>query len=233
MPIDSTRHAFNKSTFDRAKSQVNWSLEFVFHLSKGEQPIERRFNTKSSLFSSRDSLREILTKFYAKQKSELASINTKFGEIFPNQQYDEIQVLYQFFDFQQRKKYFIKFDMSKALEENLRNQSIVEYPTLYIVKTSDLGDFEIQQQPLYNTEPTKPSSQDKQQSGAPEDEDEHFYDDDIIQEGDSVQTLNPNVQQQEHEEEEDEEDDELEDEPPEEISNKKFKNDSNEWVSQL
>ena len=57
---------------------------------------------------------------------------------------ESIHVLQQIDDFERKKKYFLKLDLNDTLEAVLRNKTIIEYPTFFIVKPCDLKEYSIQ-----------------------------------------------------------------------------------------
>ncbi len=151
MPYQSTRHLYNKTRFNRAANTVSWSLELAFHLKTNEL---FRFNTKSQLYASNQKLNSILIQFYKDFKSDLFE-NTRAKEIkyrnlyetfyksFENENFGEINVLFEITDMNLKKKFFIKFDLEQNLETLLSCRSFIEYPTLFIVKTNDLDKYDI------------------------------------------------------------------------------------------
>jgi hypothetical protein len=127
MPYQSTRHLYNKTLFNRAANTVSWSLEMVFHLNTKEL---FRFNTKSKLYSSHQPLRSILIKFYKDFKSELfentrakeikyRNLYEKFDKFFDQENFDDINVLFQIINMNLKQKYYVKFDLEQNLETSL------------------------------------------------------------------------------------------------------------------
>jgi hypothetical protein len=47
-------------------------------------------------------------------------------------------------DFDLKKKYYLKLDVDKKMEECLANRTLIEYPTFYLVKTSNLSEYPIE-----------------------------------------------------------------------------------------
>jgi hypothetical protein len=151
MPHQSTRHLYNKTRFNRAAHTVSWSLEIVFHLNTNEL---FRFNTKSQLYPSNQTLKSILNQFYNDFKAELFE-NTRAKEIkyrhlyetfdksFNKKNYDDINVLFEIIDMNMKQKYYVKFNLEHNLENLLIQKSFIEYPTLFIVKTNDLDKYEL------------------------------------------------------------------------------------------
>jgi hypothetical protein len=56
---------------------------------------------------------------------------------------NELSLLYEVVDVEMRKRYFLRLDLEKSLEENLMNKTIIEYPSLYVVRNEDLGWFKV------------------------------------------------------------------------------------------
>lgn len=166
MPMQATRHQANKSRFNRASKVVSWSIEFIFHLNNSPTTNLIKLNTKKNLFSSKDTLHNTLIKFYEKYKLDLfeapslksrtdssldssqastIALYTDFNAVFESEDFSDLNVLLPITDFESKKKYFIKLDLNDKLEDALRNKTLLEYPTLYIVRTKDLGGYTIQQ----------------------------------------------------------------------------------------
>lgn len=78
------------------------------------------------------------------QASTIA-LYTDFNAVFESEDFSDLNVLLPITDFESKKKYFIKLDLNDKLEDALRNKTLLEYPTLYIVRTKDLGGYTIQQ----------------------------------------------------------------------------------------
>ena len=156
MPAQSTRHVNNKTRFNRTTSAISWSLEFAFHLdqSKVESSLKShlfRFHTKSCLFASSETIREVLAQMYAKFKgalfenisendSSVCLIKT-FAGLFKEQNFADVHVLFEMSNFTLKKKYFVRFGLDQKLDECLRNKSLIEYPTLYLVTANDLDKY--------------------------------------------------------------------------------------------
>lgn len=165
MPMQATRHMANKTRFNRASKVVSWSIEFIFHLNNCPSTNLIKLNTKKNLFSSKDSLHNTLVKFYEKYKSDLfempsnrirsntsldssqastIALYTEFNSIFESGDFNNLNVLLPVTDFELKKKYFIKMNLNENLENLLRNKTLLEYPTLYIVKSQNLKSYNIE-----------------------------------------------------------------------------------------
>jgi len=170
MPTQSSRHANNKTRFNRSTNAISWSLEFVFHLdqTKIESTLKSslfRFHSKASLFASSETLKSILTQMHSRFKDVLfeniyksssdddASVNDDtqsicliktFASILKEENFTDLHVLFEVVDFYLKKKYFIKLDLNAKLDECLRNKTLIEYPTLYLVTTSNLSKYLIE-----------------------------------------------------------------------------------------
>lgn len=160
MPPQSTRHVNNKTRFNRVKNMVSWSIEFIFHLTKGQDKYFR-LDTKKILFSSKETLKNCLKFFYEKfqmdlfdstalkyekNKDKTTKINIlieDFKDIFENQTFDKLNILFEIKDFKEQKRYYVKFDLDKTLDECLKNQTLIEYPSLFLVKNENLADYKI------------------------------------------------------------------------------------------
>lgn len=182
MPMHATRHLANKTRFNRASKIVSWSFELIFHLSNKQTTSNShliKLHTKKNLFSSKETLRNILTKFYEKYNSELfeiptqkkkfdtsmdssqasmVALYTEFNTIFQSEDFSDLNLLFQVIDYNSKRKYFVRFDLNQKLEDVLRNKTILEYPTFYIVKTADLGDYSIESDILIETITTENDS---------------------------------------------------------------------------
>ncbi len=156
MPIHATRHQANKTRFNRSSKIVSWSLELIFHSSAANLI---KLNTKKNLFSSKDTLRGTLTKFYEKYKNELFDVSvqrsneasnialyTEFNKEFESGNFDDLNVLFQVVDFEKKFKYYVKLDLDSRLEDALMNRMILEYPTLYIVRNSKMSEYRMASQ---------------------------------------------------------------------------------------
>ena len=159
MPVQSTRHQANKTRFNRAIKMVSWSLELIFHLdslSDSKSSNLLKFNTRTTLFSSNETLRNGLIKFYQKYKTDLfeqsdrsakstspVSLYTSFNAIFQEEKLENLNILFQVNDFSQKRKFFVKFDLDKNLGEILEKRTIIEYPTFYVVKKENLGEYDL------------------------------------------------------------------------------------------
>ena len=181
--MQATRHLANKTRFNRASKIVSWSFEFIFHLSNrpttGSSHL-LKLSTKKNLFSSKETLRNTLTRFYDKYKSELfevpsaqlkkkfdtsmenssqasiIALYTEFNSFFQSQDFSDLNLLFEVADYESRRKYFIKFDdLEQKLEEALRSKTILEYPTFYVVKTADLSSYHIASSPSLEAIRTK------------------------------------------------------------------------------
>lgn len=154
MPAQSTRHLNNKTKFTRITRMVSWPLEFIFHENDSKNSI--KIHTKNVLFSSQEPLRNVLFTFYDKYKEELfnscsvkctlveknpMSLYASFGSFFENRNFDGLYVLFRIDDLEKKQKYFMKFNLDENLEILLRDKTIIEYPTLYVVKKDNLKDF--------------------------------------------------------------------------------------------
>jgi hypothetical protein len=168
MPTQSSRHANNKTRFNRSTNAISWSLEFVFHLdqTKIESTLKSslfRFHSKASLFASSETLKCILMQMYSRFKDALfeniykgsddavSNDDTQsicliktFSSILKEENFTDLHVLFDVIDFYLKKKYFIKLDLNAKLDECLRNKTLIEYPTLYLVTTSNLNKYLIQ-----------------------------------------------------------------------------------------
>jgi hypothetical protein len=160
MPVQSTRRQCNKTRFNRAAGCVSWSVEFVFHLDQSlvGKKLEKtlfRLNTKAVLFSSKDTMRTILAQLNEKFKSALflssetgesSALVRTFGSVFKNESFEQdLNVLFEIKDYERKKRFFVGFEMDKSFEECLSNKTVIEYPTLYLVTKSCLGEYVIRE----------------------------------------------------------------------------------------
>ena len=158
MPVQSTRHQCNKTRFNRAAGCVSWSVEFVFHLDQSlvSKKLEKtlfRLNTKTVLFSSKDTIRTILAQLNEKFKSSLfleldesSALVKTFGGVFKNESFEQdLNVLFEIKDYEKKKRFFVGFEMDKSFEECLRNKTVIEYPTLYLVTKRCLGEYVVKE----------------------------------------------------------------------------------------
>ena len=169
MPPQSTRHLNNKTRFNRLKNMVSWSIEFIFHLTKLEDKYFR-FDTKKVLFSSKETLRSCLRYFYAKFQMDLFDLtslkyeknqlkvkmhnlfNEDFKDIFENESFDKLSVLFEIKDFTEHKRFYLKFDLDQTLGDCLKNKTLIEYPSIFLVKSENLCEYEIIEQKKYINE---------------------------------------------------------------------------------
>jgi hypothetical protein len=179
MPAQSTRHLNNRTRFNRHSSMVSWSLEFVFHLDgSGNQRELFKFDTKAYIFSAKESVKSVVLQFYRKFKPTLFErerltkkseflLCTQYGDLLEKETAldDQLDVLYEVLDYKKSKRYFIKFNTQQSLEENLRNKTIIEYPTLHVIRSENLKDY------LVRTE-----EEEKEEEGEKEEEEEDDQD---------------------------------------------------------
>ncbi|RMZ94757.1 box C D snoRNA 1 isoform X2 [Brachionus plicatilis] len=169
MPPQSTRHVNNKTRFNRARNMVSWSLEFVFHLSKLDEKYFR-FDTKKVLFSSKETLESCLKYFYEKFQMNLFDLSAlkyeknevkankinllieQYRDIFQNQDFDKLNVLFEIKDLKEQKIFYLKFNLNQTLEDCLENQTLIEYPSFFLVKKENLADYEIIEQKKQNSQ---------------------------------------------------------------------------------
>lgn len=165
MPMQATRHLANKTRFNRASKVVSWSLELIFHLSNESASNLIKLNTKKNLFSSKDTMRDTLVKFYEKYKSDLfeppsyksktdmqldssltstIALYTEYNSVFESANFKELNILMQIVNIEKKRRFFIKVDLNETLESVLKNKTLLEYPTFYIVKSCDLGVYTIE-----------------------------------------------------------------------------------------
>jgi hypothetical protein len=166
MPIESTRHKNNKTRFNKTTNLVSWSLEFLLYVNKNEKSKLKeyfKFNSRAFLFSSKENLTNILRKFLRKFKYELLNQENfkEVGVLYnlesieeaddseQNKILSDMNALYEIVDFRNGRKYFIKLDLNKTLEESLKNKTIIEYPSIYLVKNSDLEKFAIEEENVF------------------------------------------------------------------------------------
>lgn len=187
MPAQSTRHLNNKTRFNRATNVVSWSIEFAFHLESNSSKNKRYFrvDSKKILFSMNESVKNTISNFYSKFKNdlfdktkfkyenneqklkELYEFCDQFKNLFEKEDFKDLNVLFQIEDFKLRKKYFIKFDWEKSLVECLKNRSLIEYPTLYLVKNENLNEYEIiEEEKVKEVETSNKQEEDNQKAEA-------------------------------------------------------------------
>ncbi|CAF0847562.1 unnamed protein product [Brachionus calyciflorus] len=164
MPPQSTRHSSNKTRFNRVKNMVSWSLELIFHLSSDELDKSQKYfaiDTKKTLFSSKETLKSCMKYFYAKFKNDLFDksnlkyekneiklkklnlLNEQFKDMFESDSLNDLNILYEIRDFKEKKRYFLKINLDSSLEDCLKNQTMIEYPSLYLVHSNNLCEYEI------------------------------------------------------------------------------------------
>lgn len=156
MPLQSSRHLNNKTKFTRATKMISWSMNLIFHDLNELIDI----HTKNTLFSSQETLRSNLIQFYQKYKTDLFNSSTTTSKIIDknpmflynyfNQSFeanlDDLNVLFRIDDYEKKQKYFIKLNLEDNLEQLLKDKTIIEYPTIYIVKKECLNQYLIQQE---------------------------------------------------------------------------------------
>ncbi len=156
MPSQSSRHLSNKTKFNRSTKMVSWSMELIFHSDHNDII---KINTKNILFSSKNSLKEGLINFYDKYKNELIesaasnsslvnpmSLYASFNTYFENNNFQELNILFRIDDYEKKEKYFIELNLNDSLEQLFRDKTIIEYPTLYIVKSNCLHEYLIKKE---------------------------------------------------------------------------------------
>lgn len=84
--------------------------------------------------------------------SQAIALYTEFNESFEAADFDDLNVLFQVIDVGKSRKYFIKLDLNESLENVLRNKTLLEYPTFYIVKTENLSSYDIQSPETVNND---------------------------------------------------------------------------------
>jgi hypothetical protein len=67
-----------------------------------------------------------------------------FNNPLEHEDLGELNVLMEVIDFDLKKKYYLKLDVDKKMEECLANRTLIEYPTFYLVKTSNLSEYPIE-----------------------------------------------------------------------------------------
>ena len=144
-------------------------MEFAFHLELNDDLF--RFNTKSVLYSSKETLQSILVQFYKDFKFDLfENIKAKeenvrmlyetFNQTLYKENFNDLNVLFEVVNADLKKKYYFKFELDQTLESQLLEKSFIEYPTLYIVKTNKLNKYDIKNLPVkINDEPKNNSNQ--------------------------------------------------------------------------
>lgn len=120
-----------------------------------------------------------MNNFYNKFKSDLFNstnreLDQKFCHIFETGDFKrDTSILYEIVDLKVRQRYFVSLDLEKSLEENLLNKTIIEYPSLFIVRNQDLADFDIRQYNQINDPITEMvEEEEKDENGTDEDDDE-------------------------------------------------------------
>ena len=150
-----------------------------------------RYSTKSLLFSSKCTLREALVRFFgATSKKKLFELDTsvvgvvdekqlvafakKFRQPFDEQQQEQqeskhigtlmtdLHVLFEVVDERVSKRFFVEFELDDTIEKCLCNRSLIEFPTLFVVKTDDLVNYN-----LTSTRPTPTAKCDQHSSSSP------------------------------------------------------------------
>jgi hypothetical protein len=64
--------------------------------------------------------------------------------LFEKEDLSELNVLMEVIDFDLKKKYYLKLNIDQKMEECLANRTLIEYPTFYLVKTSNLNEYPIE-----------------------------------------------------------------------------------------
>lgn len=152
MPKHSTKRTANKTRFDKNTKIINWFVELSFFVSNGDELTLKTYQI-DDLCSSNERLNEILNRFYISNQYTLflddQSLNryrNSFEILKNNAKSDENNepiVLFEIRNFLLKKRFFIKFDLNKTLNENLTHKTIVEYPTLIVVLKNDLSKFDV------------------------------------------------------------------------------------------
>lgn len=159
MPNQATRHLANKTRFNRSSKVVSWSIEFIFHLNN-KSPNLIKLNSEKNLFSSKETLRTILNSFYEKYKNDLfepishktrvntdssisLDLHTEFNHIIEKEDFFGLNILLEVIDFENKQKFYTKLDLNETLENSLRGQTLLEYPTFYIVKDEEMSSYKL------------------------------------------------------------------------------------------
>ena len=76
---------------------------------------------------------------------ESACLIKTYSDMFQGESFDDMHVLFEINDYYLKKKYFVEFGLDKKLEDCLRNRTLIEYPTLYLVTAKDLSKYAIEE----------------------------------------------------------------------------------------
>lgn len=120
-----------------------------------------------------------MNNFYNKFKSDLFNssnreLDQKFCHIFETGDFkNDMSILYEIVDLKARQRYFVALNLDKSLEENLLNKTIIEYPSLFIVRNQDLADFDIREYNQINDPITEMvEEEEKDEDGTDEDDED-------------------------------------------------------------
>ena len=167
MPSEATRHKQNKTRFNRNANLVIWSLELVFELGNTVVKI----HTKSNLFHSNETLSTLLSRFhriYSKSlfQADQRSSSTKerqltesesqsvllvfdafkknFQEVSSSDQLNghDLHVLIE--QVQPGRRTYVKLDLDQRLDQALRGRTVIEYPTLFVVREQDIHKYPVE-----------------------------------------------------------------------------------------
>lgn len=182
MPAQSTRRLNNKTRFNKTTGLVSWSVEFILFVDRVEgNNVYFKQDSKSTLFSDKDPLDKLINKFFTHYKLEIMNDekNKKVSSAYrlatldeSNSIAEQVHVLFQVTDLSRQTKYFVEFDKSKTLEECLKHRTIIEYPSLYLIRDEDLSNFKIEKETETSQTNGNGSSQSEHEEGSEKDEEE-------------------------------------------------------------
>ena len=134
MPRHSTKRAANRTRYDNVTKLISWHVDFKF--------VDKIY-TLGELCSSKESVRNILGKFYKEHEFSLFLIGQPLHEYQSGFENVDLNVLYEIRNFTLKCKYFIKFDLNRSLEDCLYRKTIIEYPVLNIVLNDHVSKFNV------------------------------------------------------------------------------------------
>jgi hypothetical protein len=134
MPRHSTKRLANRTRYDNVTKIISWHIDFKFF---------DIVYTLNELCSSKESVGNILSKFYKEHEFTLFLIGQPLHEYQSGFENDDLNVLYEIRNFTLKCKYFIKFDLKRSLEECFHRKTIIEYPVLNIVLNNDVSKFNV------------------------------------------------------------------------------------------
>lgn len=126
-----TRHKENSTVFDTKMKTIYWHIEWIFPMADCAKFIDERSDENKSVA-------ELLNKYLMPtEKLILLPNELKF---YQSRGISGVRVLLKAEGIKRCKNRYFELAMNKTLKENLRNKTIVEFPSIYIVYKDIITD---------------------------------------------------------------------------------------------